>query len=113
MHKLFILPDALCEFIRALPVPDLPEVHQPETWPEDNTTSNGQTLADMCAPSAAWLAARDAYISHVIALPAALKNRVIALRVNDYGRTTTTPDNHHTTAINSGNSRENAGLIRE
>lgn len=44
-----------------------------------------------------------------IALPAALKNRVIALRVNDYGRTTTTPDNHHTPAINSGNSRENAG----
>lgn len=44
-----------------------------------------------------------------IALPAALKNRVIALRGNDYARTTTTPDNHHTPAINSGNSRENAG----
>ncbi|OAR87168.1 hypothetical protein AYO02_22000 [Escherichia coli] len=69
MHKLFSLPDALCEFIRALPAPDLPEAHQPETWPEDNTTSNGQTLADMCAPSAAWLAARDAYISHIMACP--------------------------------------------
>ncbi|HDP0195901.1 TPA: hypothetical protein P5S63_005012 [Salmonella enterica subsp. enterica serovar Concord] len=69
MHKLFSLPDALCEFIRALPAPDLPEAHQPETWPEDNTTSNGQTLADMCAPSATWLAARDAYISHVMTCP--------------------------------------------
>ncbi|WP_244495906.1 hypothetical protein, partial [Escherichia coli] len=69
MHKLFSLPDALCEFIRALPAPDLPEAHQPETWPEDNTTSNGQTLADMCAPSATWLTARDAYISHVMTCP--------------------------------------------
>ncbi|WP_080178690.1 hypothetical protein [Salmonella enterica] len=72
MHKLFSLPDALCEFIRALPAPDLPETPQPETWPEDNTTStdnNGQTLADMCTPPAAWRAARDAYISHVMTCP--------------------------------------------
>ncbi|MCD3753887.1 hypothetical protein KX447_28670, partial [Escherichia coli] len=34
-----------------------------------STDSNGQTLADMCAPSAAWLAARDAYISHVMTCP--------------------------------------------
>ncbi|WHI17400.1 hypothetical protein [Escherichia coli] len=31
--------------------------------------SNGQALADMCAPSATWLAARDAYISHVMTCP--------------------------------------------
>ncbi|WP_249940967.1 hypothetical protein [Escherichia coli] len=49
MHKLFSLPDALCEFIRALPTPDLPEAHQPETWPEDNTPATARRWR-ICVP---------------------------------------------------------------
>ena len=70
MQRSFTPPKALSDFMyslstpapAALPAPPLP----PEAWPELNAPDAGQHLPPLFPSSPAWLAARDAYISHVM-----------------------------------------------
>ncbi|ELP5720434.1 hypothetical protein QTU96_002766 [Enterobacter asburiae] len=70
MTRPLMLPDAVCAFIRSLPAP--PAVTHPAhdgTWPEAGDHVDTTTGPQAYPPPPAWLAARDAYISHVMACP--------------------------------------------
>lgn len=71
MQGSFTPPKALSDFMHSLstpapaapPAPPLP----PEAWPELSTPDAGQHLPPLFPLSPAWLAARDAFIGHVMA----------------------------------------------
>ncbi|MEH5788045.1 hypothetical protein [Citrobacter braakii] len=70
MTRPLMLPDAMCAFIRSLPAP--PAVTHPAhdgTWLEACDHIDTTTGPQAYPPPPAWLAARDAYISHVMACP--------------------------------------------
>lgn len=74
MQRPFTPPDELRQFIRALPIPPAPETaprtdDSASTWPEPDNPGDSTAGPQAFPPSPAWLAARDAYISHVMACP--------------------------------------------
>lgn len=71
MQRPFTPPDELRQFIRALPAPApvppaIPTPDDATTWPEAARSHAAGTQATP-QPLPAWLAARDAYISHIMA----------------------------------------------
>lgn len=70
MTRPLTLPDALCAFIRSLSAPPAltPPTHG-DAWPEPDDHGGTTTGPQPYPPPPAWLAARDAYISHVMACP--------------------------------------------
>jgi hypothetical protein len=70
MTRPLMLPDEVCAFIRSLPAP--PAVTPPAhggTWPEPDDHGDTTMGPQAYPPPPAWLSARDAYISHVMACP--------------------------------------------
>lgn len=70
MQHPFTLPEALCAFIRSLPTP--PTITLPthsDTWPNPDHPGDTTVAPPVYPPPTAWLAARDAYIGHVMTCP--------------------------------------------
>ncbi|MBL5922029.1 hypothetical protein I7V28_13090 [Lelliottia amnigena] len=70
MTRPITLPGSLCEFIRSRPT--LAAVTPPahgNTWPESDDRGDATAAPPSFPPPRAWLAARDAYISHVMTCP--------------------------------------------
>ncbi|EAC0556679.1 hypothetical protein D7N47_17605 [Salmonella enterica subsp. enterica] len=70
MHHLFTLPTSLTAFIQSLDAPPRPDdTRQPVTWQEPGTENTTSTGPHPYPPSVTWLAARDAYMGHVMTCP--------------------------------------------
>lgn len=70
MQGSFTPPKALSDFMHSLstPAPATPPAPPvpPQVWPDVNAEGTGQHLPPLFPPSPAWLAVRDAYVSHVM-----------------------------------------------
>lgn len=66
MQKLFTLPDALCRFIQALPITPPQQDPPSKPWPTDSISHPESTTKHAHHLSREWLAARDAYVSHIM-----------------------------------------------
>lgn len=70
MQGSFTPPRALSDFMLSLstPAPAAPPAPPvaPQAWPDVSGPDAGQHLPPLFPPSPAWLAARDAYTSHVM-----------------------------------------------
>ncbi|WP_080190486.1 hypothetical protein [Salmonella enterica] len=68
MQRSFTLPDTFCAFIRSLeaPAPETPPAPT-DIWPEPAAPAGWQPLPPLYPQPAAWLAARDAFIGHIMA----------------------------------------------
>ncbi|HBC7420913.1 TPA: hypothetical protein KEY88_003627 [Serratia marcescens] len=68
MQDSFTPPKALSDFMHSLstPAPATPPA-PPQSWPDMNATGTEQHQPPLFPPSPAWLAVRDAYVSHIMA----------------------------------------------
>ncbi len=70
MQHSFTPPEALNAFIRSLTTPNAtPQPEPASSWPEIDRIQSDTASTSSYPPSPEWLAARDAYINHVMICP--------------------------------------------